>query len=255
MRTNNPVKGASYLLRGLKMLPQPGIRGFVVFPLIINVLIFGGAIYLLLSNFSAWVQYLIDLWLPDWEWLSFLEYLLWPLLAFLVIVGVYYGFSIVANFIAAPFNGFLAEKIEQRERGALASDEGIAAVIKLIPRALARELAKLAYYLPRFLLLLVLSFIPVVNLVMPVVWFLFAAWMMAIQYCDYPMDNNRVSFKRMKVLLKSRRISAMGFGSLVQLGLLVPVLNLIIMPAAVIGATLFWIEEYADNEQNLIEER
>ncbi len=248
MSRNNPLTGAAYLLRGLKMLPEPGIRSFVLIPLLINTLFFAGAIYLLVSNFSDWVQYLTRLWLPDWDWLSFLEYLLWPLFAFLLIVVVYYGFSIVANFIAAPFNGFLAEKIELRARGALNSDQSLKAVIAMIPRVLARELAKLAYYLPRVIFLLILSFIPVINIVMPFVWFGFAAWMMAIQYCDYPMDNNRVSFRRMKQLLKARRWSSLGFGSLVQLGTLIPVVNLIVMPAAVIGATLFWLEQYADDE-------
>lgn len=251
MTGNNPITGSIYLVRGLKYLPTPGIRSFVIIPLLINLVLFGGAIYLLFSNFSDWVQYLIDLWLPDWEWLSFLEYLLWPLFAVLVFIGVYYGFSLVANFVAAPFNGLLAERVEQRLRGQINSNlDSWQSIVKLIPAALARELSKLAYYLPRLLVLLVLSFVPVVNLLMPFVWFAFAAWMMAIQYCDYPMDNNRVSFKQMRVLLSQRRWSALGFGSLVQLGMLVPVLNLILMPAAVIGATLFWVEQYTTDAQS-----
>ena len=245
MSGNNPLTGALYLLRGLSYLPKPGIRAFVLIPLLINLFLFAGAIYLLISNFSAWVQYLIDLWLPDWEWLRFLEYLLWPVLAVLVVVGVYYGFSMVANFVAAPFNGILAEKVEQQLRGQVNSNlDTWQSAVKMIPQALARELAKLAYYLPRLLVLLVLSFIPLVNLAMPFVWFAFAAWMMAIQYCDYPMDNNKVSFAQMRLLLAQRRWSAFGFGSLVQLGMLIPLLNLILMPAAVIGATLFWVEQY-----------
>lgn len=245
MSPNNPIKGALYLLRALSYLPKPGIRAFVLIPLLINLLLFAGAIYLLLTNFSGWVQYLIDLWLPDWDWLSFLEYLLWPLLAVVVVIGVYYGFSILANFIAAPFNGILSERVEQLLHGQVNSNlDSWQSVLKLIPRALGREVAKLAYYLPRLLLLVILSFIPVLNLVMPFVWFGFAAWMMAIQYCDYPMDNNSVSFKQMKQLLAERRWSAFGFGSLVQLGMLIPGVNLILMPTAVIGATLFWVEQY-----------
>jgi len=241
----NPVRGAGYFARGLAMLPQPGIRSFVLVPLLINILLFGGAIGLLFSQFDNWIDYLMNAWLPDWAWLEFLRYILWPLFALLVLVVVYYGFSIVANFIAAPFNGFLAEKVERQLRGSPLGDEGWAEVVRMIPRALQREVAKLLYYLPRVLLLLVLSFIPLINLAMPLIWFLFGAWMMAIQYCDYPMDNNRVAFADMKRLLKSHRFTAVGFGSLVQFGMLVPILNLIIMPAAVVGATIYWVEEYA----------
>lgn len=245
----NPVRGGRYLLRGLAMLPQPGIRRFVVIPLLVNLLLFGGAIALLLSQFNGWIDTLMSAWLPDWSWLDWLRYLLWPLFALLILVVVYYSFAVVANLIAAPFNGLLAEKVERNLRGVVTSEDGWAELARILPRALARELAKLAYYLPRVLLLLVLSFVPVLNLAMPLVWFLFGAWMMAIQYCDYPMDNNRVSFAAMRQLLKARRIPALGFGSLVQFGMLVPVLNLILMPAAVIGATLFWIEEYNASER------
>lgn len=244
----NPARGAGYLLRGAAMLPQPGIRHFVLVPLLVNILLFAGAIWLLVAQFGVWVDYWLGF-LPDWA--DFMSWLFWPLFALLVLVGVYYGFAIVANLIAAPFNGFLAEKVEKQLRGAPVTDEGWAAVLAMIPRALQRELHKLAYYLPRFLLILVITFIPGVNLVAPLLWFLFGAWMMSIQYCDYPMDNNRVSFAQMKQLMKARRVTSIGFGGLVQLGMLVPVINLILMPAAVVGATIFWVEEYASEARDI----
>lgn len=247
----NPVKGANYLIRGLKMLPDPEIRPFVLVPLLTNIVIFIAAIWMLFSNFGSWVDLLITTFLPDWEWLQFLHYILWPLMALLVLVMVYYGFSIVANIIAAPFNGFLSEKVEKRLRGDVITDEGWQAVLALIPRAIGRELSKLAYYLPRVLFLLVISFIPVINLISPLLWLLFGAWMMAIQYCDYPMDNNKVSFKNMKLMLKSDRLTSVGFGGLIQLGMMVPVLNLILMPAAVVGATIYWVEAHVTTEKDL----
>ena len=242
MMFSSPIAGVAYLMRGFRMLTEPGLRAFVLVPLLINTVIFIGAIYLLVTNFTAWVDALIALWLPDWGWLDFLIYFLWPLFALVLVLMVYYGFSVVANFIAAPFNGLLSERVEQRLRGVAINSEQ--SLLKVIPGTLAREVAKLAYFLPRVFVLLLIGFIPVVNLAAPLLWFLFSAWMMAIQYIDYPMDNNHVSFKQMKRLLSARRWSAMGFGSLIQIGLLIPVINLILMPAAVIGATVFWVEEY-----------
>ncbi|MGB2131084.1 MAG: sulfate transporter CysZ [Marinobacterium sp.] len=244
----NPVRGAGYLLKGASLLPQPGLRRFVIIPLLVNVLLFVGAIWLLVKQFDAWVGYWLGF-IP--QWLDFLYWLFWPLFALVVLVGVYYGFSIVANLIAAPFNGFLSEKVERSLRGDPVTDEGWQELLAMIPRSLQRELHKLAYYLPRFLLLLVITFIPVVNLISPLLWFLFGAWMMSIQYCDYPMDNNKVSFRQMKELLKGKRATSVGFGALVQLGMLVPVLNLFVMPAAVIGATLYWVEEYAGESRDV----
>ena len=241
----NPLRGAGYLVRGFSMLTEPGLRQFVMVPLLINVLLFSGAIWLLTAQFGEWINYWMSL-IPDW--LSFIDWLLWPIFAVLVLVLVYFSFGVVANLIAAPFNGLLAEKVEERCRGAINSDSGWKAIVALIPRTIGRELAKLAYYLPRVVILLIITLIPGLQLIAPLLWFLFGAWMMAIQYCDYPMDNNKITFARMKQLLKARRFCALSFGALVSVGLMIPVLNLLIMPAAVVGATLYWVEEYAADE-------
>lgn len=243
----NPVKGADYLFQGFGMLTEPGIRRFVLIPLLVNVVLFSAAIWLLINEFDGWVNYWLNK-LP--QWLSFLDWLLWPLFAVLVLVTVYYGFSIIANLIAAPFNGFLSEKVEKMRSGAVMEDEGWKGMLAMIPRSLQRELAKIAYYLPRLLLLLIFSFIPLVNVIAPFLWFLFGAWMMAIQYCDYPMDNNKVSFRQMKQLLAERRLTSLGFGALVQVGMLIPVVNLVMMPAAVIGATLYWTAEHSAHQRS-----
>ncbi|MGC3535225.1 EI24 domain-containing protein, partial [Pseudomonas aeruginosa] len=53
--------------------------------------------------------------LPDW--LSFLQYIDWPLFVVLVLVIVYFTFTMVANIISAPFNGIHTEKVEVVVRG------------------------------------------------------------------------------------------------------------------------------------------
>lgn len=247
----NPVRGAGYLFRGLQMLPNPTIRHFVIVPLAVNLIFFISALWALFSNFNDWVNYLVTSFLPDWEWLNFLYYILWPLMAALVLVVVYYSFSIVANIIAAPFNGMLAEKVEKHLRGETISDGGWKEIIAEIPRTIGRELAKLAYYIPRLLVLVIISFIPLINLISPILWLLFGAWMMAIQYCDYPMDNNKVSFIKMRELLKSDRLTSIGFGGLIQLGMMIPILNLFLMPAAVVGATIYWVEHYTSKGESV----
>lgn len=245
----NPLRGANFLLRGFAMLPEKGIRHFVLVPLLINVFIFTGAIWLLFDQMGHWIDYFLSAILPDWDWLQFIRYLLWPLMAILVLIVVYYSFSVVANIIAAPFNGILSEKVEQRLRGVTVTDSGWKEIVALIPRTIVRELSKLLYYLPRLLLLLILAFIPVLGMVAPILLVLFGCWMMAIQYCDYPMDNNHISFRDMKDSLKQRRLTSVGFGGVISLGMMIPLLNLLIMPAAVVGATIFWVEEYTDGEE------
>ena len=235
------LSGPQYLREGLKLVLSPGLRLFVLLPLAINLVLFVGLIYFAGHQFSLWVDSLMPT-LP--HWLGFLNYLLWPLFVVLVVLMVFFTFTMLANIIAAPFNGFLAEKVEVVVRG---TDDfppfSWGELAAMVPRTLAREMRKLGYFLPRAIGLFILSFIPVVNLIAAPLWLLFGVWMMAIQYIDYPADNHKLGWNEMLAWLRQKRWQSMSFGGIVYLVLLVPVVNLLMMPAAVAGATLFWVRE------------
>jgi len=235
------LSGPQYLREGLKLILSPGLRLFVILPLSVNLLVFLGLIYLAMRQFGNWV----DAFMPNLpEWLIFLEYILWPLFVALVVLMVFFTFTLLANIIAAPFNGFLAEKVEMVARGEDSSPPfSWSELLAMLPRTIGREARKLAYFAPRALALLVLSFIPLVNIVAAPLWLLFGIWMMAVQYIDYTADNNKMSWNEMMSWLRGRRWKSLSFGAATYAALLVPVLNLLIMPAAVAGATLFWVRE------------
>jgi CysZ protein len=60
---NNPVLSATYLLRGLKMLGQPGIRQFVWIPLLINLTIYALGVWAGIHYFSDILNGLMPHWL------------------------------------------------------------------------------------------------------------------------------------------------------------------------------------------------
>ncbi|WP_372966572.1 sulfate transporter CysZ [Marinobacter sp.] len=243
MLKGNFFRGLGYLGEGFRLIRQPGLRLFVIIPLVINVLLFGLLFYFLAELFTQMIAAAMA-WLPDWAWLQALDWLFWPLYGVVIILILAYGFVIIANLIGSPFYGYLAELTEQHLTGQVVSVEGgWLAIIKDIPRALWREVHKIIYYLPRALGLLIIGLIPVVNLVAAVLWFLFNSWMMALQYVDYPADNHKVSFPKLRKDLAASRLSALGFGLPVALAAMVPVLNLVVVPAAVCGATAFWVRE------------
>ncbi|EEB77587.1 MAG: sulfate transporter CysZ [Halioglobus sp.] len=237
----NVVGGVGYLLDGAKMLGHPSLRLFVLVPLTINILIFGTLIgygFSYLTEFmDSWLS-----WIPDW--LGFIEWILWPLIGitFSLITG--YLFTAVALIIASPFNGLLAEKAEELVTGKpVSGPEGLANALMLVPRGIIRELAKLMYYVPMAAFVLLITFIPGLNAIAPLLWFLLGAWMMSIQFVDYPMDNHQLSFADVKEAVRSRRLSSMGFGGVVALCTGIPIVNFFVVPAAVVGATLLWCEE------------
>lgn len=234
--------GVYYFSQGWRLISTPGIKRYVILPLLVNILLMGAAFWWLFSRLGEWIPALLS-YVPGWlQWLS---YLLWPLAVLSVLLVFSYLFSTIANWIAAPFNGLLAEQLEAHLTGKPLPDSGVADLIKDLPRIMRREWLKLAYYLPRALLLLVLYLIPGVGqTAAPVLWFLFSAWMLAIQYCDYPFDNHKVSFPHMRNALRQHKTHNMQFGALVSLFTLLPILNLVIMPVAVCGATAMWVDRY-----------
>lgn len=233
------IKGASYAFAGLRHLGDAKIRLFVVGPLLLNIGLFSFAIWWASSAFDRWMEWLLQ-WLPDW--LDWLEWLIWPVFALAVILIVFYSFTIIANIIGSPLNGLLAEKVEQQHPGRSLPPQG-RPLWQEIPYAIAHEFRKWAYIIPRALPVLLLFLVPGLNVLAPLIWFGFGAWMLALEYADYPMGNHGLSFRQQRVLLSEQRMMTLGFGAAVMLMTLVPVLNFLSMPAAVIGATLMWTEQ------------
>ncbi|MGB0361131.1 MAG: sulfate transporter CysZ, partial [Endozoicomonas sp.] len=136
----------------------------------------------------------------------------------------------------------------QRMEGADLPDLQLSDWLIIVPRSIGRELQKLLYFLPRAFIVLLLSFVPIIGMAL---WFIFNGWMMAIQYCDYAADNRNVSFRSMISALKSQMKKCWPFGAVVNLAMLVPLVNLLIIPAAVIGATLYWEREVVSGHSSL----
>ena len=245
----NPFRGMGYLGEGFRLIRQPGLRLFVVLPLILNVVVFALLIWLLVEGYAVMVDAAMG-WLPDWAWLQALDWVFWILYGLVILLLLAYGFVMLANLIGSPFYGYLSELVEKEVAGeTLTPDDGWLQIVKDIPRALYREVRKIVYYLPRALVLFVLGLIPVVNLVAAVLWFLFNSWMMALQYVDYPADNHRVSFDGLRKRLAGQRLTALGFGMPVAVLAMVPLVNLVLVPAAVCGATVYWTREMRAEDQ------
>ena len=76
----------------------------------------------------------------------------------------------------------------------------------------------------------------------PIAWGLYGAWILAVEYADYPMANAGLRPRAQRARLRDERRLALGFGTGVLVLTLVPGLNLVAMPSAVIGATLLWCD-------------
>lgn len=233
-----------YFFQGFSLIQTKGLKRFVFIPLVVNLILFSTAFYFLFGQINDAIVWIVDL-IPDWNWLSWLKqglsYIIWPVALITILLVFALVFGTLANWIAAPFNGLLAEKVELHLTGQPLGDSGLKDIVKDIPRTFGRELAKFAYYLPRAIGFLLLFFI--LPLIGQVLWFLFSAWMMAVQYGDYAFDNHKISFSNMRRTLGYSRTNCFSFGITVSVFSMIPIVNFLVMPVAVCGATAMWVDD------------
>ena len=237
----NLFQGIGYFIRGLGLIGKPGIRMYVLIPLTINILLFGSLIIFGYSYFMDMVNYLAP---AENSWLSWLRWILIPIFFVTSLIIVFFSFTLIANLIGSPFNSLLAAAVEKHLTGSLPESNSSwkAVLISIIPIMLA-ELKKMAYYLLITVPFLILFIIPVVNIIAPFLWVLMIAWVMAVEYTDYPISNHNISFSELRRSLKQRRFMAFGFGGSVMFAMSIPVLNFFVMPVAVAGATAMAVEK------------
>lgn len=235
------IRGIHYFLTGFSLIFKPGMKRFIIMPLLINILLFCGLFMAgkhAVMAFNAWFIQHVPHWL---QWLSTLVWLFFILSFFILMISV---FVTLANMIAAPFNSLLAEKTEKLL--SLKAPEPRSLMFNLMdtPRMIGRQFGIIFYYVPRAILLLLLFFIPIVHLAAPFLWFLFNAWFLTLTYLDYPCDNHHIPLRDMRAMLASRRWLMLGFGVSALITSMIPVLNLVAIPAAVAGATSLFFAQY-----------
>ena len=237
----NLITGAGYFFRGMAMLTNKRLRAFVILPLVANVslfILFGSVAWSLVDGLVQTTEETLP------SWLGFLTWLIAPVLWLMGSLATGYLSSLIVLVLTSPFHALLAEKVEEQVTGqAVPALEGIGSAIIAIPRGVFREIRKILYYIPLAVFVLVVTVIPGLQAFAPLLWFALGAWMMGLQFMDYPMDNHRMSFSDVKEACASRRLSSLGLGGMVAFVAGVPLVNLVVIPAAVVGATLMWCEE------------
>ncbi len=223
-------------IRGFGLILTSGSKRFIIVPLIVNILLFYTAITLLVDQLDLWIQQLLP------SWLGWLEWIVWPLFAVAILLAIFYSFTLLANLIASPFNSLLSSRIEASLTGRAPVDITTGKLAGLIARTVMSELKKIVYSIKWMIPLLILTLIPVINIVAPFAWMLFAAWFFALEYTDYPLANRGLLFDEVKRFNRLNRMRALGLGCVIFILTSIPVLNFVAMPVAVAAATRLCVE-------------
>ncbi len=253
--SNSFCAGVNYMIEGIRLLWHPKLRVYILVPLAVNCVLFIALTSLLLSYFWSIVN--SDMaFIPEWlaPVVEPFKWFVWFIVGALFLILYGYAFNVITNVIAAPFYGLLAESAEKILTG---NELPVETLWSLIPRVLLREISKLTYFLMRgllvILLMILVGFIPLLQILAPLIGLTWGAWTMAIQYADYPADNHQVEFYDMRNCLWSRIRSSLGFGTTIMGCSIVPIINIFAMPAAVTGGTIFWLNELKQHSVDVLE--
>ncbi len=229
------MAGVRCFTDAVPLVRRKNLRHFVWLPLIVSFAVILPGVFYGLSMADDAVVWMMSH-IPDW--LSFLDVILTPLLYLLGVLISAWLFSFLAIIVGSPFLGILSARTEDVFFQTRHVDER--KWWQAVAPTLLRELRKLGYHIPRLLLVFLFTLIPLINTVSPIVWFVFGAWIMAVQFMDYPVENRIQDFKVCINKLKKHRTFALGFGACASLALSIPLLNFVAIPVCVVGGTLAW---------------
>lgn len=175
-----------------------------------------------------------------WLW----AWVIWLVCFLLTGVLLVASFTTVGMVLAAPFNDMLSEWVEADLMGRASQRPlTLANLLEDVGRTMGNAARQMLVVVAVFLVTLPLNLVPLVgSLVYTLLNGVVACWYSAMEYVDLPMGRAGWTLRARREWAWARRRGVFGFGVGAYVVLLVPLLGLVVMPAAVAGGTLLYVE-------------
>jgi CysZ protein len=157
-------------------------------------------------------------------------------------IGVGFLLSVVAFTaltlaIGEPFYEAISKRVDDRLGGV--PHEVDIPFWRSLPRSIADSIRLLAMTVLFGAPLFVMGFIPIVGeVVVPVLGAIVAGWFLAVGLTGVPFERRGLRLRHRRQMLRGRLPLALGFGVATFVCFLIPLGAVLVMPAAVAGATL-----------------
>jgi CysZ protein len=223
-----PIKGGVFLLRRRRLLL------LALAPLLLNLALYVTAVALFVRYYDEWFGLLMDR--PE-AWYLLVGYYALRILALLVAVAVFiFSFVFVGTVLAAPFLELLSERTEAALRG-LRDDQPFR--IRQWTVDVLRSVGHAAKTLFILIAAFPLSFLPVVG---PAAWLILGWLLLAYDLTSFAMDRRRLSFREKWRLLLTDASGTLGFGAAIFFLMAVPLVGLLVLPAAAVAGTMLFLD-------------
>jgi CysZ protein len=231
--------GTAYLGRGLRQWgssPRAMLLGAIP-PLIVSIVYVGLGIAFAvnLDVIVAWITPFADNWDPAFQQILRVSFGI-ALSGAVLLIGVF-TFTAVTLTVGDPFYEGISRHVEAQLGDAPAElDESFWTGLL---RGIGSGLRFLALTASVGLLLFVLGFIPIIGqFVVPVIGWFIGGWFLAIELSGFAFEARGLRLKDRRRMLAANRAKTLGFGVPIYLLFLIPFVAVVVMPAAVAGATM-----------------
>jgi CysZ protein len=231
--------GAGLLGRGLGLvLRRPKLLGLGLVPALISGLLYGTALFFLidyLPELSSSVTWFADDWSESVREVT-------RVLAGVALLGVsgllgVLTFTAVTLLIGDPFYERISELVEDEFGGVPGEVE--VGFWPSLRRSLVDSLRLISLSILIGIPLFLLGFLPVVGqTVIPVLGGAIGGWLLAVELTGVPFQRRGQRLRHRRAVLAANRPLALGFGVAVFCCFLIPLGAILLMPAAIAGATL-----------------
>ncbi len=229
-------QGIKAPLAGIRFIKNyPTLLSYFAVPVLINTLVYSAGAYLFFSSLGPLLHKIFG------------DPQVWYLKALFIAAGIVFGavfaliliitFTAVGLVIAGPFLEVISQKVDEIRLGRDPSPES--SMVADIVKSLLGQIKKIIFFFLIQGLCLLVYLIPVFGqiggaAVQLVVSFFFLAW----EFWDFPMDRRKMTFAEKKKFLSDYKYTAVAFGAVCFVYILVPLLNFVMMPMSVAGATI-----------------
>lgn len=196
--------------------------------LFVLMIVLAGSVYWL-------ADYVASLWIPDgdaWYW-QLLAWLVWFLALILALISGAAGFVVLGSVVAAPWLDTLAARVE-----AMAGEqfeENRAGWLQQSLHSLANSVRPLLELLLWAVAALLCFWLPPLA---TAIWIFGSIRFLSFELMDTMASRRAWDFNQRKQTLREKRWFFLGFSGLAIVLIAVPLLNLFVIPAAVVGLGL-----------------
>jgi CysZ protein len=242
-------RGLAYPLEGLGFIRRNRLWGLTTMAIGVNVVLLAGLIGFSLYVTIPWLEHVDQVFAGIAGESGFLHgimsaigWVIWILALGLAVAASGLFLLLIGQTVASPFLDLLSERVEVLVLGIKPTPFGIKRLIEGVVVALGDLVWGVCYLALIHIPILIIGATGIGAIPAAIASFCFSAWLLAHEFIGLALSRQLVGYRaRWRVVWRNKGLG-LGFGTACMGLMLVPGLNLVLLPLAAVGGTLLYCD-------------